>query len=455
MTTTPKDYLAQVRGQYEVLPYPMRDFTKERELLYTSDHGSLDSISHEGWGGKRDMRKGIRVLIAGQGTGDATIFLAEQLRGTDAEIVSIDLSTASIDICKKRLAQRGLDNVKVLHMSILDLPDAGLGKFDFIDTSGVLHHLEDPLDGLKALEAVLTDDGIIGIMVYAFYGRLSVYLLQVLMQYLLDPEMDPRIKIHVANTFLKDLPASHPMQYAKNQFRLDLEESTGSGVFDLLLHSTDRAYTVPQLYEWMQGAGLYMGSFCNEWEGNMAYVPEVYTRSALLRSLLETKPEPERQAIGELMNGAIIKHVFYASKKPKVPAQIADDMVVTFGFRQRIFSDFTATLVKALEPLRIGEQFEQPVDIIKAPSLVITKGAHTTALLNLLGAEKPIGEIIAQVVSETGGIEGAVRADFERLFNELHSRRRVFLRHQSIEPYAYWHEIFSRIQSIPPITTAA
>lgn len=454
--STPKDYSAQVREHYEVLPYPMRDWKDERRVLYTSDHISLDGINHEGWGGKRDLREGGRFLIAGQGTGDATVFLAEQLRGTNAEIVSIDLSTASINICKSRLAERGLDNVKVLHMSILDLPTAGLGKFDFIDTSGVLHHLDDPLEGLKALEAVLADDGIIGIMVYAFYGRISVYMLQVLFQFMMAPDTHPLVKIEIAREYLKAMPKSHPMTHARNwAFGNDIDEETGSGLYDLLLHSTDRAYTVPQLYEWAEGAGLVMGNFCNEWEGNMAYIPEVYTTSPLLRALVAEKSLPERQTIAELMSGSIIKHIFYVSKTPKVEAEFADDMVVSLGFRQRLFPEFIPSLVAGLAPLSIGQQFEQPVTMLKAPSLVITKNAHTAALLNLIASEKPIGEIITAVAAQTGATEEAVRKDFKQLYHELRSRRRIFLRHISVKPYVQFEEIARRLKNYPPLKQAA
>ncbi len=454
-SSTPKVYVESVRGQYEMLPYPMRDYTKEREILYTSDNASLDSINHEGWAGMRDLRKGARFLVAGQGTGDTTVFLAEQLRGTDAEIVSIDLSTASIAICKNRLAERGLTNVTLHHMSILDLPTAGLGQFDFIESGGVLHHLEDPSAGLQALGAVLKDDGIMSIMVYALYGRLAIYSIQALMQYLIAPDTHPMVKIDIARAFLKELPKTHPMTHAYDWSKLDIEEESGAGAYDLFLHSTDRAYTVPDLYEWVEGAGLYMGNFCGEWEGEMAYVPEVYTRSALLRALVAEKSIPERQAIAELMSGSIAKHSFYVTKQPKVGAEFADDMVIALGFRQRVFTDFTASLITALAPLEMGAQLEQPVAMLKAPSLVITKRAHTIALLKWLGNERPIVDIVAQVAQETGAAVDEVRENLRQLYHELNSRRRVFLRHKDVPPYIQWFDIVERLKSVPPIQTAA
>lgn len=453
--TAPKEYLAEVRGQYEVLPYPMRDPKKERNQFFTCDHISLDSLNHEAWGGMRDLRqKGMRVLIAGQGTGDATIFFAEQLRGTEAEIVSIDLSTTSINICKERLAARGLTNVTVHHMSIMDVPTANLGQFDVIDCSGVLHHLADPAEGLKALASVLKDDGIIALMVYALYGRFAVYVTQVLMGYLTSPDMSPAMKIELARAFTESLPKTHPMHHCSGWYS-DIKEETGSGIYDLLLHSTDRAYSVPQLYDWAMQAGLVMGNFCNEWEGNIAYTPEYYTRSPLLRALVADKPEPERQAIAELMCGSILKHVFYVTKQPKVPAQFSDDMVIVQGFQQKLFTGFYELIANDIDKAEIGSEYEQVSKLLRCPSLLIKKRKHTAALLRALEKGGTIGEITARVVKKTKAPQAEVRADFEALYHELNTRRRVYLRHKDVPPYIHFVQIHERLKQFPPLTLSA
>ena len=56
----------------------------------------------------------------------------------------------------------------------MDLPQLGLGRFDFIRCTGVLHHMEDPLAGLRALAQVLHEDGLMGVMVYGRYARTGV-----------------------------------------------------------------------------------------------------------------------------------------------------------------------------------------------------------------------------------------------------------------------------------------
>src|SRR5262245_18572764 len=181
---------ATVRSQYEHLPYPHRDPENERRELRRTWLDDLPMIAHYGYGGAQPFQQGFRVLVAGGGTGDGTIFLAEQVRNTDAEVVHLDLSSARRTLAQKRAEIRGLKNIRWMHESLLDLPRLGLRTFDYINCVGVLHHLDDPDAGLKALLGVLKDDGVLGLMVYALYGRTGVYQMQSLMRLVNESEPD-------------------------------------------------------------------------------------------------------------------------------------------------------------------------------------------------------------------------------------------------------------------------
>ena len=140
-----------------------------------SKSSSLDCLNYFCFDGGRDFSKPFRVLIAGGGTGDCTIYLAEQLRNTPAEVVYLDMSKASMSVAKARAKARKLNNIKWVHDSLLNLPESDLGKFDYISCTGVLHHLADPQAGLDALKSVLHPEGSIYLMVYAQHGRTSIY----------------------------------------------------------------------------------------------------------------------------------------------------------------------------------------------------------------------------------------------------------------------------------------
>ena len=55
-------------------------------------------MNHYCFSGKRDFSRKFRVLVAGGGTDDAAFFFAEQLRGTNAEVVYLDISQASMKV---------------------------------------------------------------------------------------------------------------------------------------------------------------------------------------------------------------------------------------------------------------------------------------------------------------------------------------------------------------------
>ena len=209
-----------LRTQYEALPYPERDPRDEARRLLTGSPGHLLELNHFVFAGGRDFSRPFRVLVAGGGTGDAAIMLAQHLTdaGCPAEILYIDLSDASMAIAQARAKVRKLKNLTFRRLSLLDLPGSGLGPFDYIDCCGVLHHLEDPLRGLKALESVLADDGGMGLMLYGELGRTGVYPFQEMMR-MVSPDAPPADRLAVAERLLKQLPPSNWLR--RNPFLAD------------------------------------------------------------------------------------------------------------------------------------------------------------------------------------------------------------------------------------------
>ena len=175
-----------VRCQYEAYPYPRRDPAEETKRLITGSPSNLVELNHYLFAGRRDFAKPFRALVAGGGTGDGAIMLAQQLadRGEAGEVVYLDLSTAARQVAEARAKVRGLANISFQTGSILDLPDLGLGRFDYVDCCGVLHHLDDPPAGLAALAPMVAEDGGLGVMVYGVYGRTGVYPAQAMLRQL-------------------------------------------------------------------------------------------------------------------------------------------------------------------------------------------------------------------------------------------------------------------------------
>ncbi len=296
-----------VRDQYERLPYPPRDPADEAKRLITGSPSHILEIDHYVFAGRRDFAKPFRVLVAGGGTGDATIMLAQQLAdlGADARIVHLDISLASLETARARAEARGLDAIDFVHGSLIEVGHLGLGPFDYIDCCGVLHHLDDPLAGFRALAACLAPDGGMGVMLYGPFGRTGVYHAQAMLR-MLGGDADADVRLDLARRLLDGLPATNWLK--RNPFVGDHASLGDAGVFDLLLHQRDRAYTVPEIAELLAGSGLRLVTLIDP----LRYDPTIYLGDERLATRLRAMPLLRRCAFAELLCGNMKTHVFYA-----------------------------------------------------------------------------------------------------------------------------------------------
>jgi SAM-dependent methyltransferase len=297
-----------LRAQYEAYPYPARDPADEARRLVTGSPSHVAEIVHYLRGG-RPIESPFRALVAGGGTGDGAIMLAQQLSdaGVDAEVIHLDLSQASARIAAARAKARRLDNIRFVHGSLTELGTLGLGTFDYIDCCGVLHHLEDPPAALRGLAGALAGDGGIGLMVYGTLGRTGVYPAQQALR-LLGTEVDPAANVALTRRLLGDLPESNWL--TRNDFLADHLHGDDAGLYDLLLHSRDRAYLVPEVFDLAEAAGLSVAAFIEP----ARYDPATYLSDAELRARAAALPWQERCALAELLAGSMKRHVAYLAK---------------------------------------------------------------------------------------------------------------------------------------------
>ncbi len=297
-----------VQDQYEAYPYPSRDPREERKRLITGSPSNLDELNHYLFAGRRDFTKPFRALVAGGGTGDATIMLGQQLadRCPQGEVVYLDLSSASRAIAEARAAERGLTNITFHSGSLLDLPGMGLEAFDYIDCCGVLHHLQKPEDGLAALKAVLKEDGGMGLMVYATHGRTGLYPAQDMLR-TLGGDLPLKARVEQARRLLEALPPTNWLR--RNPFLGDHKRSDAELV-DLLLHSQDQAYSVEEVGAFVASADLNLVSFIEP----ARYRPESYLKDPKLLAEIRDKNNLERAGFAEKLAGNIKTHVLYVSR---------------------------------------------------------------------------------------------------------------------------------------------
>ncbi|PZQ45766.1 MAG: hypothetical protein DI551_06395 [Micavibrio aeruginosavorus] len=146
-----------VQSQYEKYPYPAWDAAAPHVV----------SEQERAAAGK----PGAQILNAGCGTGKEAIELA--LTYPDAQVLAVDLSTASLAYGQAKAREYGLKNIAFRQADILQIGKAGM-TFDFIASSGVLHHMASPYDGWAALKSVLNPDGLMRVALYSKPARREI-----------------------------------------------------------------------------------------------------------------------------------------------------------------------------------------------------------------------------------------------------------------------------------------
>ena len=164
LTTVDDDVSRRVRQQYEENPYP--------RWIKLPDAGktlSLDAYLREQFPAVPFIPLGkdgdLDILVAGCGTGQESIEMAQQFPA--ARVLAVDLSLSSLAYAQRKTAERGITNIEYAQADITKL--ASIGRtFDIISSVGVLHHLEDPMAGWRQLLSLLRPGGF---MLLGFYSE--------------------------------------------------------------------------------------------------------------------------------------------------------------------------------------------------------------------------------------------------------------------------------------------
>ena len=160
------DLSAAVQTQYEENPYPRWEHTGETEPqpVATVMTRLFPRLADQEY----PWPDTPRILIAGCGTGRHAIDTAR--RFTDAAVLAFDLSRPSLGYGARKARELGVDNVRFVQGDLLAL-DGESAVYDIIESSGVLHHLDDTLSGWRILSGLLADGGLMKIGLYSEAAR--------------------------------------------------------------------------------------------------------------------------------------------------------------------------------------------------------------------------------------------------------------------------------------------
>ena len=303
----------EVRAFYEHYPYPAPVDSLEKYRRFGQDRQKRRVDYHLFWPA-RSYKEDLSILIAGCGTSQAA---KHAMRWPAAQVTAIDFSATSVRCTEELKRKYDLDNLQVHQLPIERAGDLKM-SFDQIICTGVLHHLAAPDAGLRALRNVLKPDGgVMHLMVYAPYGRTGIYMLQ---------EFCRRIGVHANDEEIRDLivaltalPSGHPLE---NLLRETPDFRQEAALADALLNPQDRSYSVPQLFDFIEKAGLTFG----RWLKQAPYTPHCGVVAKIPQaSRLAQLPIPEQYAAVELFRGTMVRHsmVAYRDDSPGGPQGIS------------------------------------------------------------------------------------------------------------------------------------
>ncbi len=234
----------RVRAQYEANPYP-RSFALERAPALPA----ADWIAAEVPGVQPPFALGQppRVLVAGCGTGAEALALATEIAG--AQVLAVDLSLASLACARRKADELGVRNAEFCQADILELGSLR-ERFDIVYSSGVLHHLREPLAGLKVLARLARAGGFVKLGLYSARARAGVNAARELIR---RQGLAP--SAHAIKAFRQQVLASAPDSPLRKLLRARDFYSL-SECRDLLFHVEEHQYSLPQVEELVRAAGL-------------------------------------------------------------------------------------------------------------------------------------------------------------------------------------------------------
>lgn len=273
--------------------------------------------------GQKPQKQDIRILDAGCGTGVGTEYLVH-LNPT-AQVVGIDLSAEALAVAQERCRRSGANRVEFHHLSLYDVQQLA-GEFDLINCVGVLHHLPDPVRGMKSLAQKLAPGGLMHIFVYGELGRWEIQLMQKAIALLQgDQRGDYRDGVGLGRQLFATLPENNRLVRRERE-RWSLENQRDECFADMYVHPQEIDYNIETLFDLIDASGLDFLGFSNPgyWQ---------------LERLLGKNPALMERAVGlsaharyrliELLDPEVTHYEFFLGRPPLPKADwSADDALV-------------------------------------------------------------------------------------------------------------------------------
>ena len=283
--------IQKIINQYNdyVYPEPCDDIDKDWILKKKFLQGDPNYHWHKLWPEKKYSREQMNILVAGCGANQAAI-LAKC--NPIHNFIGIDLSKKSINHQEKLKKNFKIDNLKLFCDDFRNQKFEI--SFDYIISTGVIHHLEDPNSALNYFNSLLKDNGILYLMVYGNQESSSIQALKDVFKKLEFTQNNDSIN-NIKN-LVKKLDKNHPSKIFVNQYA---DFNYDAGVVDLFLNPQEKFYSIKELIKDLGDNNFIIKNFI---DGNVAAVTKYFINNTALHDKFKKLPIEEQLNIAQILN---------------------------------------------------------------------------------------------------------------------------------------------------------
>ena len=324
---TSQDTTAAVQRLYDTYPFPPEPLLDEPPPGYNWRWNWLTAYNF--CTGQKPQRQDIRILDAGCGTGVGTEYLVHL--NPQASVVGIDLSAGALSVAEERCRRSGANRAEFHHLSLYDAQQLD-GEFELINCVGVLHHLPDPIRGIKSLAAKLAPGGLMHIFVYGELGRWEIQLMQKAIALLQGNQQgDYRDGVQLGRQLFAALPENNRIVKREKE-RWSLENHRDANFADMYVHPQEIDYNVETLFELIDASGLEFIGFSNpgywQLERLVGKNPELIERSQQLS-------DRQRYRLIQLLDPEVSHYEPFLGRPPLLKADWSSDDALLAAIPER------------------------------------------------------------------------------------------------------------------------
>jgi len=292
--------------QYNKYPYPRPVKNIDIEIIKKGKIPIADpNFSwHLLWPELKYNNNNLNILVAGCGTHQAAIIARLNPQNF---ITGIDISNKSI-IHEKNLKK--LHNIKNLKLINDDFRSVKFNeKFDYIISTGVIHHLKDPGTALNFFQKNLKEEGVVYLMVYGSKKRFALNeTIKVLKKFKFNQNQESILK---SRKMINNLNDNHPAKlFAFNSTDMQSKE----GVVDLLLNYQEKHYDIDTLIKIIETEKLYIKNFT---DGSICGVTKFFLSDTKMIKKIRNLKYIDKYKIGQILNWNDTKIILILNKNKK------------------------------------------------------------------------------------------------------------------------------------------